>query len=237
MYRKLKNSYENTGNKKINHRISTGIHFHHYIQRLKKELQRTLPGKMAQHKMAPSQRIEKTVNTSSQNAGVLILLYPNNSEIFTTLIKRPVYKGVHSGQISLPGGKFEEEVDISIVETAFRETQEEIGVPKNSITFVGKLTPLYIPVSNIHVQPVIGCLSQEPQFTADSREVDKIYEINIHELLTPECIAEDEIILSDNRKVRAPYYNFNNLQIWGATAMILSEYFEIHHNIIMNPHQ
>lgn len=237
MYRKLKNSYENTENKKINHRISTGIQFQQYIQRLKKELQKTLPGKTAQHKMAPSQRIEKMVSTSSQNAGVLILLYPNNSEIYTTLIKRPVYQGVHSGQVSLPGGKFEEDKDISIVETSFRETQEEIGVPKSSISFVGKLTPLYIPVSNIHVQPVIGCLSQEPQFTADSREVDKIYKINIRELLTPECIAEDEIIISDNRKITAPYYKFNHLQIWGATAMILSEYFEIHHKIIMNPHQ
>ena len=167
----------------------------------------------------------------------MILLYPNNSEIFTTLIKRQVYKGVHSGQISLPGGKFEEDKDISIVETAFRETQEEIGVLKNSISFVGKLTPLYIPVSNIHVQPVIGCLSQKPEFNADSREVDKIYKVNLQELLTPECIVEDEITMADNRKVTAPYYNFNNLQIWGATAMILSEYFEIHHKIIMNPHQ
>jgi len=237
VYQKLKNSFENTENKEINHRISTGIHFHQYIQRLKKELQKTLPGKTAQHKMAPSQRTEKTVGNSSKNAGVLILLYPNNSEIFTTLIKRPVYKGVHSGQISLPGGKFEEDKDISIIETAFRETQEEIGVHKNTISFVGKLTSLYIPVSDIHVQPVIGCLSKEPQFTADSREVDKIFKINIRELLRPECIAEDEIIMSDNRKVTAPYYKFNHLQIWGATAMILSEYFEIHHNIIMNPHQ
>ena len=236
MYRKLKNSYENTENKKINHRISAGFYFHQYIQRLKKELQKTLPGKTAQHKMAPSQRIDKMVSTSSQNAGVLILLYPKNAEIYTTLIKRPVYKGVHSGQVSLPGGKFEEDKDISIVETAFRETQEEIGVLKNSISLVGKLTPLYIPVSDIHVQPVIGCLSQEPQFTADAREVDKIYKINIQELLTPECIDEDEIIMSD-RKVTAPYYKFNHLQIWGATAMILSEYFEIHHKIIMNPHQ
>jgi len=237
VYRKLKNSYENTENKKINHCFSTGIHFHHYIQRLKNELQKSLPGKTAQLKMAPSQRIEKNSSSSSQNAGVLVLLYPNNSEIFTTLIKRPVYQGVHSGQISLPGGKYEDDKDINIIETAFRETHEEIGVPKNSISFIGKLTPLYIPVSNIHVQPVIGCLGREPQFTADSREVDQIYRINIQELLTPECIVEDEIIMSDNRKVTAPYYKFNHLQIWGATAMILSEYFEIHHKIITNPHQ
>lgn len=204
---------------------------------LKRELQKNLPGEKAQHKMAPPRRIKKMANTSSKNAGVLILLYPNNSEIFTTLIKRPVYKGVHSGQISLPGGKFEDDKDINLVETAFRETQEEIGVNKNSISFVGKLTPLYIPVSNIHVQPIIGCLSQEPNFMADSHEVDKIYKINIRELLAPECITEDEIVMADNKKVIAPYYKFNHLQIWGATAMILSEYFEVHQNIITNPPQ
>ncbi|MFO8163302.1 MAG: hypothetical protein R6T98_02080, partial [Desulfatiglandales bacterium] len=83
----MKNSSENTENKKTDHCISKSNHFHKYIQMLKRELQKNLPGKKAQHKMAPPRRIKKMVNTSSQNAGVLILLYPNNSEIFTTLIK------------------------------------------------------------------------------------------------------------------------------------------------------
>lgn len=235
MYRKLKNSYENTENKNIECREAKHWHFTGYINKLKKELQKSLPGKKAQYKMAPMQRAEGIVNYSSQNAGVLILLYPANQDIYTVLIKRPVYQGVHSGQISLPGGKFEYDKDINIIDTAFRETQEEIGISKTAISFVGKLTSLYIPVSDIHVQPIIGCISKEPNFIPDSREVDAIHNINLRELLSPDCIYEDEIFLEDNRRIRAPYYKFNNLQIWGATAMILSEFFEVHQKINIIP--
>jgi 8-oxo-dGTP pyrophosphatase MutT (NUDIX family) len=237
VYRKLKNSYENTENKKIDYQTANNSHFPNYIKKLKQQLKNTLPGKRAQFKMAPSKRSEEMANNSSQNAGVLILLFPVESEIYTVLIRRPVYKGVHSGQISLPGGKSEPDKDINIVDTAFREAHEEIGIPKEAISFVGKLTPLYIPVSDIYVQPIIGCINKEPHFIPDEREVDSIHKIQLKELLIPECIFEDEIILDDNRKVIAPYYKFNELQIWGATAMILSEFFEIHQKINSLPCQ
>lgn len=231
----MKNSYENSENKKIECQPTNYSYFPRYIKKLKKELQNTLPGKKAQFKMAPLQRAEGIINSSSQNAGVLILLYPINEDIYTVLIKRPVYQGAHSGQISLPGGKFEQDKDINLIDTAFRETQEEIGISKEAISFVGKLTALYIPVSDIHVQPIIGCINRKPLFTPDSREVDTIHHINLKELLTPDCIYEDEIFLEDNRKITAPYYKFNDLQIWGATAMILSEFFEVHQKISSLP--
>lgn len=235
MYRKLKNSYENTENKKVECQRTNHSHFSLYIKKLKKELQNTLPGKKAQFKMAPMQRVEGMVNSSSQHAGVLILLYPAKEEINTVLIKRTVYEGVHSGQISLPGGKYEHDKDINIIDTAFRETQEEIGISKSAIAFIGKLTSLYIPVSDIHVQPIIGCIGKEPNFYPDSREVDTIHNIKLRDLLSPECIYEDEIFFEDNRSIIAPYYKFNDLQIWGATAMILSEFFEIHQKISSLP--
>jgi len=232
----LKNLYENTENKDIDtgqQKIET--QFQRYIQTLREELQLELPGEQAQLKMAPPHRPAKGFDAESRNAGVLILLYPENSGIYTVLIKRPVYKGVHSGQISLPGGKYEYDKDQNIIDTAFRETHEEVGIHQNAIHFLGQLTPLFIPVSNIHVQPVIGYLTKKPSFIPDSREVDKIYKININDLLAPECITEDEIILENQQKIIAPFYKLDHIKVWGATAMILSEFFEIHQKTFLNP--
>ena len=235
MYQKLKNLYENTENKDIDTEQRSGNQFQRYIQTLQEELQLELPGEQAQLKMAPPHRPTKGSDAESKNAGVLILLYPENSGIYTVLIKRPVYEGVHSGQISLPGGKYEYDKDQNIIDTAFRETHEEVGIHQNAIHLLGQLTPLFIPVSNIHVQPVIGYLNYKPSFIPDSREVDELYKIKINDLLAPECVTEDEIILADQQKIIAPYYKLDHIQVWGATAMILSEFFEIHQKICINP--
>ena len=228
----MKNSYENTENRKELIDASSKEQFKNYIQKLKTQLELNLPGEQAQLKMAPPDRPRQDTDQSTRNAGVLILLYPFENDIYTVLIQRPEYNGAHSGQISLPGGKFEFDKDISLVDTAFRETHEEIGVNRKEIHFVGQLTRLFIPVSNNLVQPFIGCLSYKPTFVPDPREVDEIYPIRLSDLLDPQCILKDEIILSNRKSIIAPFYKVNSLQVWGATAMILSEFFEIHKNLM-----
>lgn len=207
-----------------------------YFRRIADRLSGDLPGKTAQYKMAPTDRPGMGIHPDRKTryAGVLILLYPKNQEYYTILIRRTLYYGVHSGQISLPGGK-QEPGDQNLISTALRETEEEIGINSKNIEVIGKLTPLYIPVSNYYVQPVIGALNSEPSFRKDYKEVEEIFSIRLSDLMDPECIIEGEHIHERERKIKAPYYCYNNLKIWGATAMILSEFIELHKKLCTNP--
>jgi 8-oxo-dGTP pyrophosphatase MutT (NUDIX family) len=202
-----------------------------YECKIIKALKDMLPGKEAQSRMAPVGRETQTTNQKTQKAGVLLLLFPSDDFIHTVFIRRQVYDGVHSGQISLPGGK-QESGDNNLTETALRETQEEIGIHKDDVKILGKLTPLYIPVSNNFVYPVIGSLPYEPELIPDTREVEMIYKVRLKELLDPTCIIENEIFIENNKEFRAPFFKIDELKIWGATAMILSEFIAIHENIL-----
>ncbi|NJO03394.1 MAG: CoA pyrophosphatase [Bacteroidia bacterium] len=98
---------------------------------LKNRLQRVLPGMSAHQRMAPPSRfVDKKryiPNEKTRQGGVLILVYPHEDRWYFPLILRPENTGVHSGQVALPGGKMDEE-DNDIIDTALRETEEEIGV-------------------------------------------------------------------------------------------------------------
>jgi len=190
------------------------------------EVQKGLPGTDYQYRMAPSIRMPVDhVPRDPVDAGVLILLYPSGQTICTVFIKRADYQGIHSGQISFPGGK-SEPADKNIIQTAIREAEEELGIDLQQIHFTGTLTQLYIPISNTSVFPVIGYIENIPSFHPDSKEVDYVIEVVIDELLKPGNVkCSDMEIRSEN--IRVPYYDISGEQIWGATAMILSEFIEI----------
>ena len=200
-----------------------------FIDKLKVDLSGTLPGEDAQDSMAPhprngADRKEKAPADANIN-GVLILLYHHLGRLWLPLILRPDYPGVHSGQISLPGGRIEE-CDSGLTDTALRETQEEIGVNPQSIRILGKLTPLYIGSSNNLVQPFVGCVKNRPAFAPDEREVALLIETPISELLNKDTFRED-IRQINGRTVYVPYYHVCDQIVWGATAMILSEFLAL----------
>jgi 8-oxo-dGTP pyrophosphatase MutT (NUDIX family) len=192
---------------------------------IKFELNKSLPGKTSQNKMAPSSRRTGTKRGFLQRGGILILLYPVNNELYTVFIKRTKDNSPHSGQISFPGGRFEAS-DKSLQETALRETQEEIGVMASEVEIIGRLSPLHIDVSNIEVEPFVGVYGKKPAFKPDPREVEFIIEVKISDLLDVNII-QNKIIETDDYRIKAPVYNICNNYIWGATAMILSEFLEI----------
>ncbi|MFO8234330.1 MAG: CoA pyrophosphatase [Bacteroidales bacterium] len=204
--------------------------FHAYEIKLKERLSELLPGERAQFKMAPLQRHSKKISVYTKKAGVLLLLYPKENSVYTVLIKRQIYEGVHSGQISLPGGKMERD-DKNVIETAIRETKEEIGIDENEIKILGKLTKLFIPVSDYIVHPIIGSISYEPEFFPNKREVENIYTIKLEQLMDPTCINQSKTFKENNKKYTAPFYEIDDLNIWGATAMILSEFLELYKKV------
>lgn len=200
------------------------------IEKLKQRLAEPLPGKDAQLKMAPSFRPEGQATAHTVQAGVLILLYPNPSELYLVLMKRTEYPGVHSAQISLPGGKFEPK-DQSLVDTAVRETHEEIGISPEKITVLGRLTPLYIPVSETEVYPAVAYMSTKPVFQIEPDEVDYLIEEPIAHLLKPEIVCSKPY-KDQKYGGNIPYFDIQGNHVWGATAMILSEFTEVLKSVI-----
>lgn len=156
--------------------------FRNFIEELKIVLGQELPGKDARNRMAPANRDLRAVRFNNKekprNSGILILLYPVNGEVYTVFIRRNEYEGPHSGQIGLPGGKCEEQ-DEDMIQTALRETNEELGINAQNIHIPGTISHLFIPVSNIDVLPVIGYMDEIPEFRPDKNEVKDIFKINL----------------------------------------------------------
>jgi len=164
--------------------------------------------------------------TKARMGGVLIALYPDNGSIRTVLMKRPDYTGTHSGQVSFPGGKKEPD-DPDIIATALREAQEEVAIVPGDVRVLGQLTELYIPASNFLVHPVVGILESVPRLVPDAHEVERILLPDLTHFYRSDIIGEKSIPVRDNLTVRTPFYDVEGQTIWGATAMILSEFTQV----------
>lgn len=196
------------------------------IQFLKERFKKPLPGTDAQYLMAPSGRRTAVGIAGPQQhfkiSSVLILLFPDhNGNAQTVLIKRPLNSGIHSGQIALPGGKHENS-DPTFRHTALREANEEIGIHAADVEVMGGLTELYIPPSNFLVHPFVGCIDYTPQFQINAHEVDSIIPVHLRTLLSMN--AGNEPFPTSYGTQNAPCFYLENHKIWGATAMILSEF-------------
>jgi len=200
--------------------------FFSFITALEGRLKMELPGQNAQLKMASMPRLQALMKfLPTENAvpsSVLVFLYPHFSDFFLVLIRRADYDGIHSGQISFPGGKYEDD-DKSLVYTALRESKEEIGLDISQVQILGQMTELYIPPSNFLVTPVVGYMPFRPNFTADSKEVSNIIEIRISDLLDKSRVQKKKVMLRHGIPLKVPAYVIDGQVIWGATAMILSE--------------
>jgi 8-oxo-dGTP pyrophosphatase MutT (NUDIX family) len=196
--------------------------FDRYIESIKDVFLKPLPGSHAQLLMAPSGRQNYKIPVKPDKAAVLLLLYPVNNEPYTVFIKRPEYPGPHSNQISFPGGKFEISDDY-LQATAIRETIEELGNSLENIKIIGKLTPLQIPVSGFEVHPFVGTINYFPEWNPDQAEVSYVLETKVEELYNKATIKTENWNISGSERM-VPFFNIKNEKIWGATAMILSEF-------------
>ena len=183
-----------------------------------------LPGWEAQKKMAPPGRdSDWKIPDDAKNSGVLVLLYPNSSETLNlVLMKRAEDGRTHGGQISFPGGRWEE-TDSDFVHTALREAEEEVGVPQEHVEVLGQLTDLYIPPSNFMVYPTVGIAHKRPSFVPDPVEVAEIIEVELSTFLNEQVQGSFEINHRLGFRFHTPGYQVQGHTVWGATAMILSE--------------
>ena len=203
--------------------------FNRFIAKLEKQLRKPLPGKEAHLKMASkirSNELEGNYNTSTaKQSSVLIFLSPFHDSFFTVLLKRNSYNGVHSGQISFPGGSYEK-TDGNFTETALREANEEVGILPENVKVIGKLSDMYIPPSNFMVHPIVGFSVEIPHFIPDAFEVAELIEADLSAIFKDTDFKEMELEVRGH-KIKTPYYDVNGHIVWGATAMMLSELKEV----------
>lgn len=194
---------------------------------LESALKGPLPGRLGQQEMAPlpleEARFDRFRMEHARKGAVLLLICPSTTGVQIPFIKRASYAGVHSGQIALPGGKMEpDDHDLRI--TAVRETEEEIGVDRRKIQLLGALSDLYIPPSNFYIRPFIGFTSEVPLFKPDAREVERLICSDFDALIDERNKKRKSFPIPSGGEIMAPYFEIDREVVWGATAMILSEF-------------
>jgi 8-oxo-dGTP pyrophosphatase MutT (NUDIX family) len=204
------------------------------IDQIEAALCEPLPGLAAQKRMAPVPRVmfPPSPDHRPHKGGVLLLIYPGGeTEGFClVLTRRTDNVQAHKGQISLPGGGVEPE-DPSVAHTAIREACEEIGVCGDDVRILGGLTPLYIAPSDFCIHPYVGYSPCRPTFVPAPDEVAEVVEVPLHHLLDRKNVEIEDWIV-DGEPVRVPYFNVYGHKVWGATAIVLSEFTAILEGII-----
>jgi len=165
-------------------------------------------------------RIEN-IDPSLVKAGVMLLFYRRADTLHVLLTKRTSDVEHHKNQISFPGGSADTS-DADIVQTALRETREEIGIPPELIDVLGVFDDVWTP-SGFRITPVIGFLPSLPQLVVNSGEVEEILEVPVS-FFMDESNAEARMMSKDGMAIRVYFYRYGNNEIWGATAAMLRSF-------------
>jgi 8-oxo-dGTP pyrophosphatase MutT (NUDIX family) len=211
------------------------------VARLEAGLRSPLPGATAQDRLAPVPRREWPAgfNTARiRNAAGLLLVFPKRQEetaetaknaeqdrdmahIILTVRAQALR---HGGQVSLPGGVVDP--GETFEQAALREAHEEVALALDGVRVLGALTPLDIAVSGFRLHPVVATVSRRPHLTPSDNEVARILEVGVDELLNPRHFITTERE-RDGVRFKVPAFRIANVEIWGATAMVLAEFLAL----------
>lgn len=209
-------------------KITTNSYFCAVIatpENIRKALKQNLPGADSHQKLLPPYRdldAPEEEKLIAKKSSVLLLLFEEHNELKACLIKRPSHMKFHAGQIALPGGQIEN--GETALQTALRETEEEVGITAEEIDILGSLSELYVSVSGFLIHPFVGWLKTIPKFTINKSEVEKTVLFPVSKYKN----TFDQMELNTvTGKLKVPCIKFENEILWGATAMILAEFYDV----------
>ncbi|HEX7616313.1 MAG TPA: CoA pyrophosphatase [Thermoanaerobaculia bacterium] len=186
-----------------------------WMKDLRKRLSRSWPARPL-----VSERLEGEGSAALRPAAVLIPLYVREKALWTLFTKRTDLVEHHKGQISFPGGG-KHAADANLWETAVRETEEEIGVPRKGVRILGAL-PRLVTVTEFEIAPFVGAIPYPVTFAPRPGEVESIIEVPLSYLLDP-MVVEERPVKWKGKDVMTLVYHYRGHAIWGATARILAD--------------
>lgn len=175
------------------------------------------------------QALSKREKLSDQSAGyvpaaVLLPIFESEGDLHLVFIKRTETVNYHKGQISFPGGRWNPE-DASLMETAVRESWEEIGLAPTDVEVLGELDDFATYTSNFVISPFVGAIPYPYHFLPNPEEVEEVIEVPLPVLLNKANYSEEELRLGD-RWIVQHFYRYGERVIYGATARILKQFLE-----------
>jgi len=173
-------------------------------------------------------RAIRNINEPSlKPSAVKMILMNKNNEPHVLLTKRSEKVTSHKGQISFPGGTFDKK-DGDIIVTAFRETFEEVGIPREKIEFLGRFDD-YFSIAGFHVACFIGAIEYPFAYSFSTDEIDDYVEAPLS-IFAEKKYDRTEVYNYQGREVTVYFYNYEGHEIWGLTARILTDFGEIIRN-------
>jgi 8-oxo-dGTP pyrophosphatase MutT (NUDIX family) len=217
-------------------RLDSAVTFTEAVARLEAALQGPLPGPAAQQRLAPvpPRQWPSGFNPARiRNAAGLLLIFPKETTSprlspdrdAAHIILTVRAEGLrHGGQVSLPGGVVDP--GETFEQAALREAHEEVALAPNGVRILGPLTPLDIPVSGFRLHPIVATHATRPQLTPSDGEVARILEVSLDTLLDSRHFVTTERS-RDGVTYAVPAFRIANVEIWGATAMVLAEFLAL----------
>ena len=197
------------------------------LARLETGLRAALPGPAAQARLAPVPRRAWPAGFNParvRDAAGLLLVFPKEEGTAHIILTVRADALRHGGQVSLPGGVVDP--GETFEQAALREAHEEVALQPDAVRVLGALTPLDIPVSGFRLHPIVAVSRTRPMLAPADGEVARILEIDVDALLDPAhfVISERE---RDGFALTVPAFRVADVEIWGATAMVLAEFLAL----------
>jgi 8-oxo-dGTP pyrophosphatase MutT (NUDIX family) len=158
------------------------------------------------------------------HAAVLVPLFKKGKDCHLLFTKRTNTVRYHKGEISFPGGVFDEG-DSELEQTAVREAFEEIGLQQDDVQILGVLDDI-VTITEFIVTPFVGFFPYPYPFKVSPIEIAELIEVPLSSLLDEKCFGEREIVQGDRQRI-VYTYQYGNHTIWGATALILKQFLDL----------
>lgn len=156
-------------------------------------------------------------DASARRAAVIVPIFERQGQAHLIFMRRSERLNRHAGQISFPGGSYEE-ADGTLLRTALREMEEEVGIRVATVQVLGGLDDVHTVASNYVITPFVGVVP-EPGGYVTNFEVEEVLEVPLPVLLGQRA--------APGLGPRGPYYHWRHHIIWGATARILHQFLAL----------